>query len=289
MEALNAVRRGWMRIAGSRPKDPGSSRPSARFDDARASAASGAPLLSLSGVRKRYAVGPVETEVLKGVDLEVHAGDLLSIMGASGSGKSTLLNVMGLLDRPTSGSIKVAGRDLSALDDDEISEARNLSIGFVFQSFRLLPLMTAWQNVALPLAYRGLDGASARERAQEMLKRVAMDDKAEHRPDQLSGGQQQRVAIARALVTSPAMLLADEPTGALDLETGDEIMRLFIDLNAARGIAVTIITHDLAVARQCALNMRLVDGRLVQAGNPAAGAPAPPPPRTVAPDAEAAP
>ncbi len=287
MDALGAVRRGWMRIAGSSQKDPGSPRPSARLDDARAPAEAGTPLVSLSGVRKRYTVGPVETEVLKGVDLEVHAGDLLSIMGASGSGKSTLLNVMGLLDRPTSGSIKVAGRDLSALGDDEISEARNLSIGFVFQSFRLLPLMTAWQNVALPLAYRGLDLASARERAEEMLKKVAMDDKAEHRPDQLSGGQQQRVAIARALVTSPAMLLADEPTGALDPNTGDEIMRLFIELNASRGIAVTIITHDLAVARRCALNMRLVDGRLVRAGN--TGALPSPSPQAVAPDAEAAP
>ncbi len=235
-------------------------------DDSPPLADAGMPLVSLRDVRKHYTIGPVKSHVLKGVELDVHPGDLLSIMGSSGSGKSTLLNVMGLLDRPSSGVISVAGRDLSALDDDEISEARNQSIGFVFQSFRLLPRMSAWRNVALPLAYRGIDGADARERAEEMLERVAMSDRAEHLPDQLSGGQQQRVAIARALVTSPAMLLADEPTGALDPRTGDEIMRLFIELNATRGISVAIITHDLDVARQCAINMRLVDGRLVQVG-----------------------
>jgi len=253
----------WLRkrpIASRRPALPDNPRPEAK---------EGMPLVSLRDIRKHYTVGPVESHVLKGVELDVHRGDLLSIMGTSGSGKSTLLNVMGLLDRPSSGVITVAGRDLSALDDDEISEARNLSIGFVFQSFRLLPRMSAWQNVALPLAYRGIDGAAARERAEEMLKRVAMDGKAGHRPDQLSGGQQQRVAIARALVTSPAMLLADEPTGALDPSTGDEIMRLFIELNSTRGIAVAIITHDPDVARQCAINMRLVDGRLARTGEKA--------------------
>jgi len=238
----------------------------------------GQPLLSLSGIRKRYSVGPVATEVLKGVDLQILAGDLVSIMGASGSGKSTLLNILGLLDRPTSGSLKVAGREVSAMDDDDRSDVRNLSIGFVFQSFHLLPRMAAWQNVALPLTYRGLDGALARERALAMLNKVGMEERAEHRPDQLSGGQQQRVAIARALVTSPAILLADEPTGALDPSTGREIMELFIDLNAAAGITVVIITHDRGVARQCLRNTRLLDGRITESAEPAAAAaPAVPP------------
>lgn len=231
----------------------------------------GEPLLSLSRVVKRYSIGPVETEVLKGVDLDVGAGGLLSIMGESGSGKSTLLNIMGLLDRPTEGFIKVAGRDVSAMSDDELSDTRNQSIGFVFQAFRLLPRMTARENVALPLTYQGIDGVEARERAQAMLQKVAMDNRADHRPDQLSGGQQQRVAIARALVVSPALLLADEPTGALDPNTGREIMQLFRELNDADGIAVVIITHDRAVAGQCAENAELVNGRITEAGT--AGAP----------------
>jgi len=263
------VGRGRGRVAKWLREHPVTSRRAALPDDSPPETEEGTPLVSLRDVRKHYTVGPVESHVLKGVELDVHPGDLLSIMGTSGAGKSTLLNVMGLLDRPSSGVIAVAGRDLSALDDDEISEARNLSIGFVFQSFRLLPRMSAWQNVALPLAYRGIDGAAARERAEAMLKRVDMDGKAGHRPDQLSGGQQQRVAIARALVTSPAMLLADEPTGALDPSTGDEIMRLFIELNSTRGISVAIITHNPDVARQCAINMRLVDGRLVHTGKKA--------------------
>ncbi len=224
------------------------------------------PLLGLKQVARRYTVGPVVTDVLTGVDLDVRAGDLLAIIGASGSGKSTLLNVMGLLDRPTSGVVEVAGREVSAMGDDELSTIRNSSIGFVFQSFHLLPRMTAWENVALPLIYRGGDAAQARRRAHEMLDKVSMGDRAAHRPNQLSGGQQQRVAVARALVGSPILLLADEPTGALDPDTGREIMRLFIDLNAGEGIAVAIITHDYGIARQCARNVRLVDGRIEEIG-----------------------
>ena len=235
-------------------------------------AGNGGPLLGLSGIRKRYSVGPVATEVLRGVDLEVNPGDLLAIVGGSGSGKSTLLNIMGLLDRPTEGALTVAGREVSAMDDDELSDIRNLSIGFVFQSFHLLPRMSAWENVALPLAYRGIEAARARERAEKMLDKVAMGDLAEHRPDQLSGGQQQRVAIARALVAAPAMLLADEPTGALDPDTGREIMRVFADLNAGDGVAAVIITHDYGIARQCARVVRLVDGGITEASGTAAAA-----------------
>ena len=268
MDAAAATRRvverltGIVRQAPFFPLSPRRGRMRAVAPPPAGGVGDGGPLLGLEGIGRRYSVGPVATDVLRGVDLEVHPGDLLAIVGASGSGKSTLLNVMGLLDRPTSGSLKVAGRELSAMSDDELSDVRNSTIGFVFQSFHLLPRMSAWQNVALPLAYRGIDGAQARERAQEMLKKVAMDGMAEHRPDQLSGGQQQRIAIARALASSPAILLADEPTGALDPDTGREIMRVFVELNAADGVAVVIITHDYGIARQCARAVRLVEGRI---------------------------
>ncbi len=265
-----AARTARMLRAAFHVRSRGGRRKTGQRDRQAARPVDGEPLLSLARVSKRYSIGPVETEVLKGVDLEVGAGGLLSIMGESGSGKSTLLNIMGLLDRPTEGSVRVAGRDVSAMSDDELSDTRNQSIGFVFQAFRLLPRLTAWENVALPLTYQGIDGAAARERAQAMLHKVAMGDRADHRPDQLSGGQQQRVAIARALVVSPALLLADEPTGALDPNTGREIMQLFRELNGADGIAVVIITHDRAVARQCARNAELVDGRITGAGPSAA-------------------
>ena len=224
-----------------------------------------APMLSLADVRKRYAIGPVTTEVLKGVDLEVRSGDLLSIMGASGSGKSTLMNIMGLLDRPSDGSCRIGGHDIKALDDDELSGLRNRSIGFVFQSFLLLPRLTAWENVALPLTYRGgLSRADLRDRAEQVLDKVAIRHLAEHRPTQLSGGQQQRVAIARALVGDPTILLADEPTGALDPDTGRAIMELFMRLNAEDHVTVVVITHDRAVARQCARNARIEEGVIVE-------------------------
>ena len=224
----------------------------------------GAPLLELRGVRKHYRIGPVETEVLRGIDLTVHAGDLTSIMGASGSGKSTLMNIMGLLDRPTAGSCTVSGREVAAMDDDELSDIRNRRIGFVFQSFRLLPRLTALENAALPLAYCGIEEREARERARAMLDRVAMAERAEHRPNQLSGGQQQRVAIARALVGSPDLVLADEPTGSLDPDIGREILDLFVQLNAEEKVAVAIITHDPGVARACVRNARLVDGVIAE-------------------------
>ncbi|MDE0202147.1 MAG: ABC transporter ATP-binding protein [Rhodospirillaceae bacterium] len=265
MDILAAARREAARTArmvrtAFHARSGGGRRQAGQRDRQAARPVDGKPLLGLSRVSKRYSIGPVETAVLKGVDLDVGAGGLLSIMGESGSGKSTLLNIMGLLDRPTEGSVQVAGRDVSAMSDDELSDTRNQSIGFVFQAFRLLPRLTAWENVALPLTYQGIDGAEARERAQAMLHKVAMGNRADHRPDQLSGGQQQRVAIARALVVSPALLLADEPTGALDPNTGREIMQLFRELNGSDGIAVVIITHDRAVARQCAGNAELVDG-----------------------------
>lgn len=225
----------------------------------------GEPLLGLRGVRKRYSVGPVETDVLRGVDLEVRAGDLLSIMGGSGSGKSTLMNIMGLLDRPTGGACSIAGREVAAMEDDDLADIRNRRIGFVFQQFRLLPRLTALENAALPLAYCGVEERAASERAKAMLEKVGMAERAEHRPDQLSGGQQQRVAIARALVGSPDLVLADEPTGSLDPDIGREILDLFVRLNAEERVAVVIITHDRGVARACKRNARLIDGMIAEA------------------------
>ena len=219
-------------------------------------------MLELVDVHKSYVTGPVTTEVLRGLQLEVRRGDLLSIMGPSGSGKSTLLNIIGLLDRPTSGSYLLNGRELMKMNDDELSSLRNVSIGFVFQPFFLLPRLTALENVSVPLVYRGWSGAAIRGRSLEMLEKVGMGDRANHRPNQLSGGQQQRVAIARALVGDPAILLADEPTGALDSDTSEEIMTLFLELNASEEATVIIITHDRDVARRCARRTRIRDGLL---------------------------
>ena len=218
-------------------------------------------MLTLTSVRKTYRLGPVETEVLKGVSLEVRAGDLLSIMGPSGCGKSTLLNILGLLDWPSSGGYALNGRDVSALDDDRRSAIRNANIGFVFQSFHLLPRMTAQQNVGLPLVYRGVPRAEIARRSAAVLERVGMANRAGHRPKELSGGQQQRVALARSLIGEPTVILADEPTGALDPETGREVMNVFDELSAD-GIAVVIVTHDNGVAGRCRRRTRMDDGVL---------------------------
>ncbi len=223
-------------------------------------------MLRLTDIRRSYQVGPVTTEVLRGVDLEVDAGDLMSIMGPSGSGKTTLMNILGLLDRPTSGACVLNGRDVSGLRDDELSALRNRHIGFVFQSFHLLPQLTALENVCLPLVYRGAGRPEMRRCAQEILERVGMADRTGHRPDQLSGGQKQRVAIARALVGEPALLLADEPTGALDIDTASEVMALLRRLNEERGITILIITHDPSVADQCARRTRIRNGRIFEPG-----------------------
>ena len=222
-------------------------------------------MLRLIDIRRSFQLGPVTTEVLRGVDLEVGAGDLMSIMGPSGSGKTTLMNIVGLLDRPTSGTCALDGRDVSGLGDDALSALRNRHIGFVFQSFHLLPRLTALENVCLPLVYRGGRRTETARRALAMLERVGMSDRTHHRPDQLSGGQKQRVAIARALVGEPALLLADEPTGALDADTARDIMALLLELNAGQGVTILIITHDPTIARQCARQVRIRDGRLDEA------------------------
>ena len=219
-------------------------------------------MLRLVDICKNYRIGPISVDVLRGVRLEVNRGDLVSIMGASGCGKSTLMHIIGLLDRPTSGSYLLEGRAVSAMDDNELSTLRNASVGFVFQSFHLLPRLTTQENVALPLVYRGLGDKDIRQRSQEILEKVGMQDRTDHKPSQLSGGQQQRIAIARALVGAPRILLADEPTGALDPRTGREIMQIFSRLNAEDGLTVIIITHDQAIARHCTRHIRLSDGIL---------------------------
>ena len=237
-------------------------------------------MLRLTDIYKNYVVGPATVEVLRGLDLEVNQGDMVSIMGASGSGKSTLMNIVGLLDSPSSGSYILDGREVSAMSDNRRSAIRNASIGFVFQSFRnasigfvfqsfhLLPRLTALDNVGLPLVYRGMRGTEARRRAGRALGRVGMGDRARHRPNELSGGQQQRVAVARALVGEPAIVLADEPTGALDPATGNEIMDLFISLNREEETTLVIITHDPDIAERCARRTRIVDGVLRELGPP---------------------
>ena len=218
----------------------------------------------MANIAKSYALGPVEVEVLKAVDLNLAAGDFLSIMGPSGSGKSTLMNILGLLGRQTRGTYRLNGRDVSTLNDRELSSFRNANIGFVFQSFNLLGQLTALENAALPLVYRGAGRRETRRRAEAILDQVGMGDRLDHKPDQLSGGQKQRVAIARALVGEPALVLADEPTGALDSDTADEVMRLLTQLNREAGIAIVIITHDPVISLQCRRRTLIRDGALFE-------------------------
>ncbi|MFP4398358.1 MAG: ABC transporter ATP-binding protein, partial [Desulfonatronovibrio sp.] len=215
-------------------------------------------LINMEDIRKSFYMGPVKVEVLKGVNLEVYPGDMLAIAGTSGCGKSTLMNIMGFLDVPDSGSYFLEGSETSALTDYELSLIRNQKIGFVFQQFNLLPKLTSLENVCLPLIYRGLKEKDQVAKARQTLSLVGMDDRREHKPSELSGGQQQRVAIARALSGDPAIILADEPTGALDTRVGQDIMDLFLDLNAKKHITMVIITHDPKIAAQCSrkVNMR---------------------------------
>jgi putative ABC transport system ATP-binding protein len=216
-------------------------------------------MIRLTGIFKDYEQSREPVRVLKGIDLAVAEGEFVAIMGPSGSGKSTLMNIIGALDRPTSGSYVLDGEDVSSLDDDALADIRNRKIGFVFQTFNLLPRMTAQRNVELPLVYAGLGRAERRAQAAEALRQVGLADRAEHRPNEMSGGQRQRVAIARALVIKPRILFADEPTGNLDSKTSDEIMRLFRGLNDA-GTTVVLVTHEPDIAQYAKRMVHLRDG-----------------------------
>jgi putative ABC transport system ATP-binding protein len=217
-------------------------------------------LIRLHDITKVYQLGDVEVHALRGVGLEIEDGEFVSIMGPSGSGKSTLMNIVGCLDQPTSGHYWLDGTDVSQLNDDRLAEIRNRKIGFVFQTFNLLPRTTAFQNVTLPLIYAGIGARERRERSKAALEAVGLADRLSHRPNELSGGQQQRVAIARALISEPAIILADEPTGNLDTKSGTEIMRIFKQLNDERGITVVFVTHDPEIAEQTRRIVFIRDG-----------------------------
>ncbi|WP_135465639.1 ABC transporter ATP-binding protein [Crenalkalicoccus roseus] len=227
-----------------------------------ADAAPGPLLVETEGLTKHYAAGEGTVAALAGVDVAIPPGAFVAAMGPSGSGKSTFLNLIGCLDRPTGGSYRLMGEEVARLSPDRLAEIRSRRLGFVFQSFNLLPRADALANVELPMIYRGVRRRQRRERAAAMLAAVGLGERLHHRPNQLSGGQQQRVAIARALVNGPDLLLADEPTGALDTRTGLEIMALFQALNRS-GVAILMVTHDAEVARFAARVLRFRDGRLV--------------------------
>ena len=228
-------------------------------DTAEIPAVASGPVLELDGVRKTYTTGEVQVEALRGIDLTIEHGEFVAIMGPSGSGKSTLMHILGCLDVPTEGRYLLAGEDVSEMDEEELAQARNQRIGFVFQQFNLLASLTAQRNVELPLSYAGLNRETRARRATEALERVGLGDRRSHRPGELSGGQQQRVAVARALATDPALVLADEPTGNLDSTATEDVLTLFDELHQ-QGRTVVIITHEAEVAERAARIIHVRDG-----------------------------
>lgn len=216
-------------------------------------------VISLKDIHKSYYLGKQELPVLKGVDLNVLQNEYVSLMGPSGSGKSTLMNIIGCLDTLSKGTYVLNGKDVSKMADDELADVRNVEIGFVFQQFNLLPRLTAWENVALPLIYAGVSKTEREERARAMLDKVGLTERAHHKPNELSGGQSQRVAIARALINNPSMILADEPTGNLDTKTSVEIMDLFSSIHA-QGNTVMLVTHEEDIANYTNRIVRIRDG-----------------------------
>lgn len=219
-------------------------------------------VIEAKGLTKVYKMGEVEVHALRGVDLKIERGTVVSIMGPSGSGKSTLMNILGCLDRPTSGEYILDGESVGQMNGDQLAGVRNRKVGFVFQSFNLLPRATALANVELPLRYSGRPNGR-QEKARQALESVGLGDRIRHKPTELSGGQQQRVAIARALINEPAILMADEPTGNLDSKSGKEIMELILRLNKDRGTTIIIVTHDPRIAEQTKSVIRLYDGEIV--------------------------
>jgi putative ABC transport system ATP-binding protein len=220
-------------------------------------------VVEMSGVSRVYRTGRLEVAALRGVDLQIRSGEFVAIVGPSGSGKSTLMHIIGCLDRPTDGRYRLAGSNVDELDDDELARLRSRTIGFVFQSFNLLARMSALDNVATPLLYQRIGRTQRTERAKRTLERLGLGERLDHEPSELSGGEQQRVAIARALVTEPSLILADEPTGNLDSQSGGEVIRVLRDLHAG-GRTVVLITHDPDVAAEAERQVHVRDGRLEQ-------------------------
>lgn len=216
-------------------------------------------IISLSDIRKNYYLGKEPVPVLKGIELTIFKNEYVALMGPSGSGKSTLMNILGCLDSPTSGQYILNSKNVSGMEDDELAKVRNEEIGFVFQQFNLLPRLTAWENVAVPLIYAGVGKKERADRAHDMLKQVGLGERAHHKPNELSGGQCQRVAIARALINTPSLILADEPTGNLDSKTSIEIMELFGSIQAA-GNTVILVTHEEDIAEHAKRIVRIKDG-----------------------------
>lgn len=222
-------------------------------------------IIRLENIVKSFQVGTVRQTILHGISLQIELGDMVAIMGASGSGKSTLMNIVGLLDRPDSGTYYINEKPAFSTKEDELADLRNREIGFVFQQFYLLSRLTAEQNVGLPLTYRGTASTEIAERVASMLEKVGMSHRGHHRPNELSGGQQQRVAIARALVGNPSIILADEPTGALDSKTTNEVIDLFLKLNQEEKKTIVVITHDIQVGNKCKRRIIMRDGVIVDA------------------------
>jgi putative ABC transport system ATP-binding protein len=226
-------------------------------------------IIEMQGIRKVYDTGKVKVEALKGIDFSVQAGDFVAVVGPSGSGKSTLMNLIGCLDTPSEGRYRLGGEDVSKFTRDELADVRNRRVGFVFQGFNLLPQISAFENVELPLLFGGVPPRKRRERVQELLSKVGLGDRMDHKPTELSGGQMQRVAIARALAMKPDVVLADEPTGNLDTSAGGDIMGLFTEL-WKQGSTLVVITHDLTLARRAGRVVEIKDGRIVSDGEAAA-------------------
>lgn len=220
-------------------------------------------MIELHNINKSYRLGGQELNILRGLSFQIQAGEMVAIMGASGSGKTTTMNIIGLLDRPTSGMYYLNKQETSKLSSDELAQLRNETIGFIFQLFFLLPRLNALQNVGLPLTYRSMKASEIKERALISLEKVGVAHLAYHKPSEMSGGQQQRIAIARALVGNPKLIVADEPTGALDSKTGQDVMNLLLDLNEKERTTIIVVTHDHNVAKQCHRTIELVDGRVI--------------------------